>query len=117
MWLYSLESSRDFSPDFTIITFPDHWKRPHSYKLSFLDYGGHMDARFVRSQFPLNLRWIYDVDTYKHGTFGEREVKFVFEWIFPSLNNWWPSITGPQKETPTLNPKLDPLVNTKENTT
>ena len=52
--VYSLESSRNLSPDFTIISFADHWKRPHSYKLSFLDYGIHKEHVSVRSRFPLS---------------------------------------------------------------
>ena len=36
----------------------DHWKWPHSYILSFLDYGSHMDARFrkvtISSQLPID---------------------------------------------------------------
>ena len=58
MRVYSLESSRNLSPDFTIITFADHWKWPHSYKLSFLDYGIHKEARFrkvtVSAQLSIN---------------------------------------------------------------
>ena len=61
MRVYSLESSQNLSPDFTIITFTDHWKRPHSYKLSFLDYGIHKEARFrkvkISSQLPINAGW------------------------------------------------------------
>ena len=53
-----MESSRNLSPDFTIITFADHWKRPHSYKLSILDYGIHKEARFrkvtISSQLPID---------------------------------------------------------------
>ena len=55
VWVYCLESCRNLSPDFTIITFADHWKRPHSYKLSFFDYGSHMDARSVWLQCPLSF--------------------------------------------------------------
>ena len=32
----------------------DHWKWPHYYILSFLDYGSHMDASFRKLQFPLS---------------------------------------------------------------
>ena len=56
--VYSLESSQNLPPNFTFITFADHWKRPHSYKLRFLDYGIHKEARFrkvtISSQLPIN---------------------------------------------------------------
>ena len=32
----------------------DHWKRPHSYILSFWDYGSYKDARTVGVQCPLS---------------------------------------------------------------
>ena len=61
--VYSLESSRNLSPDFTIITFTDHWNLETAplLQLSFLDYGIHKEARFrkvtVSTQPPINAGW------------------------------------------------------------
>ena len=50
--LLETRASRNFSPDFTIITLLvieiGPTPGPHSYKLRFVDYGSHKDARSLR---------------------------------------------------------------------
>ena len=72
-------TSRNFSP-------ADHWKQPHFYKFSFLDYGSHKNARSIRSQFPLSSPLML----------GHRQ--FLWNPISPQLRNlaqYWDSNQGP----------------------